>query len=366
MCALALVACSTEERGRRDAINNPIDTTSGGNDGADASTPSTAGTNTGGDTTGSSANGVGTTGGASTGGASTGGASTGGSTGSAEVVRFVVLGDGGTGEAAQIKVAAAMKKVCADRGCSFALYLGDNIYDSGASSEDDEQFKSKFEDPYVDLDIPFYVVLGNHDYGNNGANILPEDARSAAQVEYTARSEKWNMPHYFYTFREGPVAFFGLDTNSIVIDRFRPAAMQRSWLDAEIKKSDAPWKIVFGHHPYLSNGQHGNAGSYDGVFFNNGARMKDLVEGSVCGKAQLYFAGHDHDREWIEDSKCATSFVVSGAAAKLRGVGSSDRQLFGDASKYGFMWVEIDGDAMTGVFYDEDAKVSYEDMVMRQ
>ena len=43
-------------------------------------------------------------------------------------LRFVVLGDGGTGDDAQKKVAAAMAKVCAERGCKFALYMGDNIY----------------------------------------------------------------------------------------------------------------------------------------------------------------------------------------------------------------------------------------------
>lgn len=284
-------------------------------------------------------------------------------------LRFVVLGDGGTGDAVQSKVAAAMKAVCADRGCEFALYLGDNIYENGADGVTDAQFKAKFEDPYLDLDFPFYVVLGNHDYGSNGTNFLPDDNKSATQVEYTGRSNKWNMPDYYYTFRRGPVAFFALDTNAIVVDRFRNKDTQQTWLDTELNNSDAPWKIVFGHHPYISNGEHGNAGSYVGsigIELHDGSTFKSLVEESICGQAQVYFSGHDHDREWLEPT-CGTSFIVSGAAAKLRVLedrGSAFR--FGDAEKNGFMWVEIDGDVLTGVFYDEDAKVSYEDTILRK
>jgi tartrate-resistant acid phosphatase type 5 len=284
-------------------------------------------------------------------------------------VRFVVLGDGGVGDAAQKKVAAAVAKVCAQKGCEFALYLGDNIYDSGVSGVNDAQFRTKFEEPYAALDFPFYVALGNHDYGSNGSNFLPEDAKSGTQVEYTAHSDKWTMPHYYYTFQKGPVAFFALDTNAIVLDRFRNAEEQETWLAEEMEKSDAPWKIVFGHHPYISNGEHGNAGAYAGGPFGiellNGAPLRDLVDAQVCGKAQLFFAGHDHNREWLEPT-CGTNFIVSGAAAKLRDMPGHDNPAYwGDGTKRGFLWVEIAGDTMKGVFYDDEGAVDYEDTVSR-
>ena len=47
--------------------------------------------------------------------------------------------------------------------------LGDNIYDSGVTSVTDPQWQTKFEIPYMGVNLPFYVVLGNHDYGGNGA-----------------------------------------------------------------------------------------------------------------------------------------------------------------------------------------------------
>jgi hypothetical protein len=296
-----------------------------------------------------------------------------GANGDEQPLRFVVLGDGGTGDDAQKKVAAAMAKVCAERGCKFALYMGDNIYETGVASADDAIFKAKFEDPFAELDFPFHVALGNHDYGSTGTNILPENNKAAAQIEYTAHSEKWSLPNYYYTFREGPVAFFVIDTNSIVLPEQlplgafntppAPADEQQAWLDAEMSKSDARWKIVLGHHPYLSNGEHGNAGDYSVSAEAKGTRLKALFEASVCGKAALYFSGHDHDREWLEPA-CGTQFIVSGAAAKLREMPGHDTPFrWQDATKHGFLWVEIAGDLMTGVFYDEDATISYEDSV---
>lgn len=287
---------------------------------------------------------------------------------SVRVVRFVVLGDGGTGDEAQRKVSLAIRDVCARRGCDFALYLGDNIYNTGAASADDPQFVSKFEEPYAELDFPFYVALGNHDYGNDGINLFPEDRRSAAQVEYTTRSRKWTMPDYFYSARVGPVELFALDTNAIVIDQFRRPQQQKAWLDAALAASDARWKIVFGHHPYLSNGNHGIAGNYQGpigVELHDGSTFKAFVEQAVCGKAQVYFSGHDHHREWLEPT-CGTTFIVSGAAAKLH-----DRDDRGAASRWssfdkrGFLWVEVKGDTLTGVFYDEDGASNYEELLQR-
>jgi tartrate-resistant acid phosphatase type 5 len=248
----------------------------------------------------------------------------------------------------------------ASRGCAFALYLGDNIYTNGVSDADDAQFDAKFEEPYAALDFPFHVVLGNHDYGNEGSNFGLGEAneqQAHAQVEYTARSDKWSMPSEYYTFREGPVAFFAIDSNALVVDMFRPVAEQVAWLDAELADSDAPWKIVLGHHPYVSNGQHGNATE---------AGLVELIEGSVCGKAQLYLSGHDHHREWLEPT-CGTSFLVSGAGGRglyrLRGDDQPTR--FQDDAEHGFLWVAVAGDTLTGVFYDADGNADYEDTITR-
>jgi hypothetical protein len=360
LATLLFAACGTDTSGM--GAGNPSnagqnDNGGGANGGA---TSESSGANDGSGASG------GTNGGASGGSSANDDA---GSSGGEEPLNFVVLGDGGTGEAAQAKVAAAVAKVCAERGCEFALYLGDNIYESGVSDVDDAQFDTKFETPYAALDFPFYVTLGNHDYGVGGLGT--DFARGSHQVEYTAKSMKWNMPDYYYSVRKGPLEIFVLDTNSMVVENAilkppAPTAEQAAWLKAAIAKSDAPWKIVMGHHPYISNGDHGNAGNFDGGIVGRGEALKGIIEESVCGKAQVYFAGHDHNREWLEPT-CGTHFIVSGAAAKLRELARRDDQptRWVDDKAYGFMWASIDGDVMTGVFYDDEGNVDYEDSVIR-
>ncbi len=74
-----------------------------------------------------------------------------------------------------------MAKKCATDGCDFVQLLGDNIYDSGVGSTSDALWQSNFELPYAELDLPFWVVLGNHDYGGDGAG-TEGDPRFAAQL----------------------------------------------------------------------------------------------------------------------------------------------------------------------------------------
>jgi len=59
-------------------------------------------------------------------------------------VRFVALGDAGEGNTEQFAVADAIGAVCLRDGCDFALYLGDNFYDSGVDDTGDSQWDAKF------------------------------------------------------------------------------------------------------------------------------------------------------------------------------------------------------------------------------
>jgi hypothetical protein len=261
------------------------------------------------------------------------------------VTRFVALGDAGTGEEKQHLVADAVATLCAERGCDFALYLGDNIYSDGVSSVTDTQFDEKFEAPYAALDFPFYAVLGNHDYGDNGGGWEPY--RTDAQVEYTQYSSKWRMPDQFYVQELGEVSILGLDTNAIVWGR---ATDQEAWFPDARDGSRGRWRIATGHHPYVSNGPHGNAGVYDGSD-GNGSPFADFVSSQVCGQVDVYFCGHDHSLQWLVSPCEGTEFIVSGAGAKTSGVGGENATWF-ESSQLGFMYVTLTGDTFDGTFYD--------------
>ncbi len=269
------------------------------------------------------------------------------------VVRFVALGDAGEGNAAQFQVGAAMEQVCAVKGCDFALYLGDNFYDVGVDSFNDPQFQTKFEQPYADLDIPFLVTLGNHDYGATSL----EWWKPWNQIfySYVTGFAKFILPFPYYNLRVGHVELFAVDSHAVFLGW--GLAQQSAWLSNALANSTAEWKIVFGHHTYISNGRHGNAGNYEGCpfcGFISGVNVKSFVEGAVCGQADYYFSGHDHDMQWLEPA-CGTGFIVSGAGSKTRTLVRRDANptFFEEDGVEGFLWVEIRDNTLTGEFYDK-------------
>ena len=273
-------------------------------------------------------------------------------------IRFIAFGDAGEGNDDQYLVATTIEGVCAERGCDFAVYLGDNFYDDGVSSAMDQQFIDKFEMPYMDLDFPFYIVLGNHDYG-----VLSSAwEKSQFQIDYSQYNDKWILPAAWHTWEVADVQFFALDTTQLMWDR--NTAAQQAWLDEQIGASTARWKIGVGHHPYLSNGSHGNAGNYEGLpvpDMVSGRVVKLFMDQSICGAVDVYFSGHDHTRQWL-NSTCGTEFIVSGAGSKVTPFVHRDNNPvhWEDDTTPGFMWVEIDGDTLTGVFYDKVGVVTYE------
>jgi tartrate-resistant acid phosphatase type 5 len=299
----------------------------------------------------------------------------GSATASGKTVRFVAFGDAGTGSERQIAVGEAMAEVCRVRGCDFALELGDNFYLSGVSSVDDAQFQSKFEIPYANLDVPVYVTLGNHD-NSRGPGEGSDNARGDYQVDYHylagRNSEKWRMPERYYRFSagDGLAEFYSLDSNpltAIVADP-NPAwnwvsygAAQQEWLSDALRTSTAKWKIAFAHHPYRSNGLHGNAGNYDGIvealpITSNGSPWKSFIEQTLCAEgADIFFQGHDHDLEWIKpvESCGKTHFIVSGAAEGPRPFGDAARNAvyWQIDNTLGFFWFELSETQMRGAAY---------------
>ena len=265
-------------------------------------------------------------------------------------VKFVAVGDTGKGNSAQTKVANIIKTKCENDGCDFVLLLGDNIYESGVDSVNDSQFQTKFETPYHDIVLPFYVVLGNHDYGGDGAGY--EIQKSIHQVRYTEKSSKWVMPAHYYKFNAGNTSFFALDTNTQLFNLANEQSKDVShWID----QSPSDWKIVFGHHPYMSNGPHGNAGSYDGIPDNldrfGGKGVKEFAESVWCGKADLYIAAHDHSRQWLGNTCDGTNLVISGAGASTTTLPGSNPALF-QSDTPGILYVVIDGKILTAEFID--------------
>lgn len=277
--------------------------------------------------------------------------------------RFAALGDTGTGTSGQYDAAGALTRACDRKGCAFVVMLGDNIYRSGVTSVSDPQFDTKFEMPYAGVNVPFYVVLGNHDYGGDGDG--DEFHKGQFQVDYSAISAKWRMPAAYYRFVWGDVELFGLDTN---MQMYAADLAQRDEIGHWLAQSTAQWKIALGHHPYRSNGSHGNAGAYDGtagVPIISGDGVKAFTEDVVCGRADLLLSGHDHNLQWLRpDGTCeGTELIVSGAGATprlLRSPASANyNETYFQAAQLGFVYVVVTEHQLTAEFIGADDTVLY-------
>ncbi|MEN9529457.1 MAG: hypothetical protein RI932_1330 [Pseudomonadota bacterium] len=229
----------------------------------------------------------------------------------------LLLGDQGKGNAGQREVADALAVFCKRERCDFGVLLGDNFYNSGVKSVNDPKFETHFEQPYGKLGIEFWAILGNHDYGFAFAR-----GNIQAQIEYTRKSKSWRMPTRYYSFQTSGVEFVALDTVALPKD-----TAQQDWLRRTLDKPKSGFRIVLGHYPIHSGGQHGDT-----------RYLRDNISNQLCGKADIYASGHDHHLEHLKND-CGVALLLSGAAAETRPVNPTPRTLFA-ASTLGFAYLK--------------------------
>lgn len=307
-------------------------------------------------------------------------------------VHFIAFGDAGKGNANQRAVAAAMVTLCKLKPCDFGLEFGDNIYPQGVMSSDDPQWQDKFELPYKDLDIPIYPALGNHDNWSRASG-SSQETKGETQVAYTTAAEnisrKWRLPARYHNFAypkalaagESPVVeFFCLDSNPLAAsvpdstnsqyNYLTYGSTQLQWLQSELAASKARWTVAYAHHPYVSNGLHGDAGLFDGKSADlpgtaNGKPWLDFLNASICntgyrGGVDFFMFGHDHELEWLKPVKSCnakTEFIMNGAASDPRPVADANRHpvFYQKDDALGFAWHEVGDTSFRTEIYVLDA-----------
>jgi len=229
-------------------------------------------------------------------------------------VRFAVIGDTGSGTEQQRDVGDMMVKYHALFPFEFVLMMGDNMY----GGEAPQDFDKKFAEPYralLDDKVKFYATLGNHD--------------QALQVNY----QNFNMNgKEYYRFTKGNIAFYSLNSN--YMDK-----KQVQWLEDELGRETAEWKVMFFHHPpYSSAKKHGSDG-----------QLREVVEPIFLKYGvDVVLTGHDHVYERIKPQK-GIYYFVSGAGGQLR-TGDVDTRSGLIEKSYDrdlhFMLFEVAGDQM--------------------
>lgn len=273
-------------------------------------------------------------------------------------VSFVAIGDWGReGEPSQRAVAESMGRAASQIGSRFVISAGDNFYPAGVQSVRDPHWKRSFEDVYTApaLQTPWYVALGNHDY--RGV--------AQAQVDYSRLSHRWRMPDRYFKVGGDLLGthlldLFVIDTSPLVdghnvgemfeqatrghIERHE-SVRQIAWLEAELRRSRAPWKIVMGHHPIYSGG-HGDSPELI-------AQVAPLLERYGV---QAYVNGHDHDLQHIRRGR--VDYVCAGAGAdagRVRAIGGTRYCI----SRPGFATFRLEPQVLRLDFRDLTGRVLY-------
>lgn len=210
------------------------------------------------------------------------------------------IGDMGDGSDYQRKVAQDLKK----ENCHHVFVVGDVIYSNGIESVDDPQLKEKFLDIYAPVAASghrpqFSVVLGNHDFRGN------EDA----WLEIPKKHPWVFFPHFFYLQKMNGICYAGVDTNFYTSALMPTAFSQSKWLEnLQGEMKDCQYKVLFSHHPYLSQEKHRPAKGW----------LKKVYEKYIVGKFDMVVSGHDHILADLGKHK-GTHFFISGAGGRHHG-----------------------------------------------
>lgn len=260
-------------------------------------------------------------------------------------LHFFAIGDWGrNGNFLQKETSDMMGKYADENPVKFIVSTGDNFYETGIKSVNDTLVKSSFEDIYTSksLQVPWYITLGNHDYGDN----------AQAQLDLTKVNPRWKFPSRYYSTEEElsdgtKITFLFVDTNPFILKylKFNEKEteltqksvddlnaqgweQQLKWIETTLKNCDADWKIVVGHHPVFSGGKHKGAKELQEHF-------KPLFEKYGV---QMYICGHDHDIQYLKENN--VNYFVSGAGSELRENHKIDQTVF-NASINAFLSVKV-------------------------
>jgi acid phosphatase len=228
---------------------------------------------------------------------------------SAFAQRLAVVGDWGAESPHRPLIAGAMKEQHRQKPLEGLLTVGDNFYPRG------EPVLRYLEDlPPVHI----YPAFGNHD---------------VPALDKQLKLFKVEQPYY-------SIQLENIEVFVVYSEEFSQA--QRRWLEAALRGSRAPWKIVTLHRPLYSSGLHGGAHS-----------LRQALEPLLTRyRVSLVLAGHEHSYERLE-ANGIVHIVTGGGGAWLRGFMSVRPQSKVRLKSPNFLILEATAEQLRVVAYNE-------------
>ena len=272
-------------------------------------------------------------------------------------VNFYIANDlGRNGYYDQKPIAELMGRMAETVGIECVVAAGDVHHFEGVRSTSDPLWMTNYELIYShpELMLPWYPILGNHEYRGN----------TQAVLDYAGVSARWEMPARYYTFtvedNDVTVRVVMLETTPL-IDKYREDTVgypdacrqevepQLSWLDRVLTDAREDWVIVVGHHPIFAQTEKSEKERLDMQ------RRVDTVLRRHDNVA-MYVCGHLHTFQHIRRQGTDIDYVVNSSASLSREVSPIEGTQFCSGAT-GFSLVAADKDRLCLYMLDKDGKV---------
>ena len=306
-------------------------------------------------------------------------------TGTAQSVRFLVLGDPGYASESQARVKQQVEKWLQQHprpqraALDFVLTTGDNAYRSGSN----QQFQDNFFVPYANWWSQYtsWPLYGNHDarrWAFFDIFSFPQQGESGGLASGT---------EYYYSFDYANLHVLMLDSEASNRD---VDGKMMQWMQEDLKATRQKWLLALMHHPPYSKGTHNSDNRRD-----SGGRMQDMRERFVpvledfgvdlvlSGHSHMYQRSHLINCHYADSANLSPEMILSKsenshyaksgtALAAHQGtvyavVGSSAKLDQGELDhpvmktnlfEKGAMLVEIEGDKLSALFINEQGQIS--------
>lgn len=256
----------------------------------------------------------------------------------------------------QKPIAETMGRMAESIDIEFVVAAGDVHHFEGVRSTSDPLWMTNYELIYShpDLMLPWYAILGNHEYRGN----------TQAVIDYTQVSARWNVPALYYTKvmeEDGATLRLVMLDTSPLIEKYRkdtekyPDACKQdykkelAWLDSVLTAAQEDWVLVIGHHPIYADTDKSDTERTD---------MQKNVD-TILRKhknVDMYLCGHIHNFQHIRQPGCDIDYVVNTSGSLSREVKPIDGTVF-CSSATGFSLITVDKKELDLYMMDKDGKV---------
>lgn len=256
----------------------------------------------------------------------------------------------------QKPIAELMGRMAEAIDIEFVVAAGDVHHFEGVRSVDDPLWMTNYELIYShpDLMLPWYPILGNHEYRGN----------TQAVIDYSNVSARWQMPARYYTKvmeEDGITVRLVMTDTPPMIDKYRkdsdkyPDAgkqdlnAQLEWVDSVLTVAKEDWVIVVGHHPIYADTDKNDTERTDMQ-----RRLDTILR--KHGNVDFYICGHIHNFQHIRMPESDIDYVVNSSGSLSREVKPVDGTVFcSDAT--GYSLITVDKDEIDLHMIDRDGKV---------